>query len=379
MIRVAALILCATFMATASFAEVLLTDDEIEQLRAFGPWPPEIVRDPSNRVSGNPRAITLGNALFRDPILSVDGAFACAGCHDPEGAFTVPLPRAMGRVLLDRNSPSVRNLTGLRWFGWGGRSDTLWAASLHPIIEETEMARTANDLADAIEASLYAAPYQALFGPLSDQSSETVLVNVAKALAAYQETLITPRTPFDEFRDDLTSGDHEAAIAYPKDAQRGLKLFLGEGNCAFCHSGPRFTNNEFHDAGVPYFLSQAQVDSGRYGGLQNLLVSPYTLDSAWSDDPDRSGAWAVQNVRQTHSDFGTFRTPGLRGVAQTAPYMHDGSLSTLFDVADHYSNIDLERMHADGEAILLPLGLSEQEKADLVAFLQTLSAPNQDE
>ncbi|MEO0831259.1 MAG: cytochrome-c peroxidase, partial [Pseudomonadota bacterium] len=112
----------------------------------------------------------------------------------------------------------------------------------------------------------------------------------------------------------------------------------------------------------------------RFAGLQALLSSPYTLDGAWSDDPEKRGAWAVQNVRQTHGDFGTFRTPSLRGVAETAPYMHDGSLEDLNAVVRHYSEIDLERLHADGEAILVPLELTEAETQDLVAFLETLSA-----
>lgn len=155
-----------------------------------------------------------------------------------------------------------------------------------------------------------------------------------------------------------------------------MKIFLGRGNCSFCHVGARFTNNEFHDAGVPYFLSETRVDPGRHQGLQRLLSSPYTLDSRWSDDPTRAGAWALRSVRQRHSDFGSFRTPTLRGLTETAPYMHDGSLPTLEAVVRHYSEINTERLHADGEAILAPLHLSEGEVADLVAFLQTLSGPD---
>ncbi len=133
------------------------------------------------------------------------------------------------------------------------------------------------------------------------------------------------------------------------------------------------SRNEFHDAGVPYFLSETEVDDGRFGGLNFLLSSPYTLDGDWTDDPKKQGAWAVRNVRRSHSDFGTFRTPSLRGVAETAPYMHDGSLDDLDAVVRHYNEIDIERLHADGEAILSQLNLSEQEIADLVAFLMTLS------
>ncbi len=361
------------FLTGAVRADVLLTEDEIEQTLSFGPWPPSFQPDPSNRFSKDAMAIKLGQALFNDPVLSVDGAFSCASCHDPDQAFTTPEARALGRDLLNRNTPSLRNLAGLRWYGWGGKSDSLWAASLHPIIEEQEMAHSAESLKIAISESTYIDDFEAIFGHLQDQSPELFLVNTAKALSAYLETLATDRTIFDDFRDALERRDIAAAKEYPEAAQRGLQLFLGRGKCVFCHNGPRFSNNEFHDAGVPYFLNETEVDQGRFGGLNNLLSSPYTLDSDWNDDPEKKGAWAVRNVRRSHSDFGTFRTPSLRGVAETAPYMHNGSLDDLKSVIRHYSKIDTERLHADGEAILSELNLSEQEIADLVAFLVTLS------
>ncbi len=361
------------FLTGAVRADVLLTEDEIEQTLSFGPWPPSFQSDPSNRFSKDATAIKLGQALFNDPVLSVDGAFSCASCHDPDQAFTTPEARALGRDLLNRNTPSLRNLAGLRWYGWGGKSDNLWAASLHPIIEEQEMAHSAESLKIAISESTYIDDFEAIFGHLQDQSPELFLVNTAKALSAYLESLATDRTIFDDFRDALERRDVAAAKEYPEAAQRGLQLFLGRGKCVFCHNGPRFSNNEFHDAGVPYFLNETEVDQGRFGGLNILLSSPYTLDSDWNDDPEKKGAWAVRNVRRSHSDFGTFRTPSLRGVAETAPYMHDGSLDDLKSVIRHYSKIDTERLHADGEAILSELNLSEQEIADLVAFLVTLS------
>ncbi len=355
-------------------AEVLLSEDEIQQTLSFGPWPPPIQPDPSNRGSNDPRAIALGAALFDDPVLSIDGALACASCHNPEQAFTTLDPRAFGRVLLDRNTPSLRNLAGLRWYGWGGKSDNLWAASLHPIIEEQEMAHSKESLKRAISESPYVNDFEDIFGDIESQNPELVLVKIAKALSAYLETLVTERTQFDDFRDALERSDLAEAANYPEAAQRGLQLFLGRGNCAFCHNGPRFSNNEFHDAGVPYFLSKTKVDEGRFGGLNFLLSSPYTLDGDWTDDLEKQGAWAVRNVRRSHSDFGIFRTPSLRGVVETAPYMHDGSLDALDAVVRHYSEIDTERLHADGEAVLSELNLTGQEITDLVAFLETLSS-----
>ncbi|OSQ50917.1 cytochrome-c peroxidase [Marivita geojedonensis] len=355
-------------------ADVLLSDNEIAQTLAFGPWPPQATPDPSNRVSGDTKAIALGRALFDDPVLSVDGAMSCATCHDPQTAFASRQTRAMGREILARNTPALFNLRGLRWYGWGGDSDSLWAASLLPLISDVEMGHSAESLKNAVRESAHAPDYQTVFGDLLNQSPQTVLVNIAKVLAAYQETLATPRTSFDDFRDALERGDLEDAGQFPQAAQRGLQLFLGQGNCSFCHTGPSFSNNEFHDAGVPYFLSDTEVDPGRFDGLKALLTSPYTLAGDWSDDPERRGKWVSQNVRQSHADFGTFRTPSLRGVAATAPYMHDGSIADLDGVVRHYNDINLERMHADGEAILRPLELDEQQISDLVSFLETLGA-----
>ena len=161
-------------------------------------------------------------------------------------------------------------------------------------------------------------------------------------------------------------------MAVPAAAQRGLVLFLGRGKCGLCHSGPTFSNGEFHNAGVPYFVATGRVDSGRYGGLRNVLASPFTLAGEYSDDPQGTGAWVTRQVRPLHSDFGAFRVPGLRNVASTAPYMHDGSLATLTEVVQHYDEIDLERLHADGEAILAPLSLTDRDVSDLVSFLESL-------
>ena len=367
-------LICATLAWTGvANADVILSSSEIAQTLSFGPWPPEPRPDLSNKVSGNEAAIALGAAMFNDPILSVDGSFACASCHDPQKGFSIPHSRAVGRTLLDRNSPSLLNLSGLRWFGWGGKSDNLWAASLHPILAENEMAHTADSWKAALVTSGYMQEFEEIFGSIPQKTAQTVLVDTAKTLAAYQETLVTSATAFDAFRDALERNDLIAANDYPEAAQRGLQFFLGRGNCSTCHSGPRFSNNEFHDAGVPYFLDDGTVDQGRFQGLKLLLSSPYTLAGEWTDDDKKSGAWAVQNVRQTHADFGTFKTPSLRGVAETAPYMHNGSLPDLAAVLRHYSEIDLERMHAEGEAILLPLNMTETEISDLVEFLETLN------
>ncbi len=367
------LLALGTLFSAKLQAQVLLSDDEIAQTLSHGPWPPVFEPDPSNRVSGNPAAIALGEALFSDPGLSRDGIQACSSCHQPEHGFAEPKARAQGQVLLDRNTLSVVNSRVHRWFGWAGDTDNLWAQSLTPILNPDEMNQDAESFKATAQTSLWAPKYVSIFGPLEQHEPTDVLVNVAKALAAYQETLITGQTSFDRFWLALKAGDLTKAARYPEAAQRGLKIFLGRGNCALCHSGPAFNNGEFHDAGVPYFVTKTRVDAGRHEGLQALKGSSFTLDGQHSDDPEKRGAWAVRGVKPQHSDFGTFRVPGLRGAARTAPYMHNGSIADLEAVVQHYNAIDLERLHADGEAILEPLGLNEDEANDLLQFLLTLS------
>jgi cytochrome c peroxidase len=354
-------------------AEVILSEDEIARTLRHGPWPPDVTPDPSNRVSGNARAVALGAALFSDPILSRDGTMSCTSCHLPALDFTDGLARAEGRETLDRNTQALWNLAGQRWFGWSGDSDNLWAQSLTPIQNPLEMAHKAGPLQSALQDSSYRTAYDALFGDMAAESPMATSVNVAKALAAYIETLTTEKTSFDRFRDALEQGDMVAAAQYPETAQRGLQIFLGQGNCTFCHAGPTFTNGEFHDAGVPYFLGRGRVDAGRTDGIEKLVASPFTLDGAYTDDPDKTGAWAVRNVRFQHGNFGIFRVPTLRRAARTAPYIHNGSLPDLAAVVQHYNHINMERLHSDGEAILRPLGLSDQAAANLEAFLNTLS------
>jgi cytochrome c peroxidase len=215
--------------------------------------------------------------------------------------------------------------------------------------------------------------YVQAFGSAPATRDDAIAVDSAKALAAYVETLRSTRTPFDDYRDALARHDAAAVSRYPAAARRGLALFVGKGRCDLCHSGPRFSNGEFHDAGVPFFAERTRVDSGRYDGIRRLQASPYTLLGAFNDDLTRSTATSTRHVSLAHRNYGEFRVPSLRNVSRTAPYMHDGSLATLRDVIRHYSDLDESRLHADGESILRPLRLSDAEIDDLVAFLESLT------
>jgi len=359
--------------AAAEPEAVTFSKSEIRQILSHGPWPLPMQRDPSNRASGNKAAMAWGEELFRDPRLSGNGMLACASCHQAEKSFTDGLPKARGLAAVDRNTPSIANTRLQRWYGWDGAGDSLWAQSLRPMVDSREMGSDVARVAAAVRGNAdLANGYRRAFGSAPPVDDEALAVDVAKALAAFQETIETGRTPFDDFRDALARGDRTAAARYPLAAQRGLKIFVGKGQCSVCHIGPGFSNGEFHDVGIPHFAAPGRVDAGRYEGIRKLRSSRYNLLGSYNDDPTRSTATSTRHVDATHRNFGEFKVPSLRNVARTAPYMHNGSLATLADVVRHYSEIDEDRLHADGERILKPLKLTDAERADLVAFLESL-------
>jgi cytochrome c peroxidase len=374
---VRASLVAVAFLAAAGSAAaqpVEFTPKEIRAILRHGPWPAAWRPDPSNRASGNPQAIALGEKLFFEPRLSGKGSVLCATCHVPYRGWQDGRSRALGLVEVDRNTPSVLNVRWNRWFGWDGAGDSLWAQSIRPILDAREMGASAAQAAALLRKDPeYACSYEKAFGAPPPAEDETLLAHIGKALAAFQETLVTGRTPFDEFRDALARGERERSRQYPEAAERGLKIFVGKGSCNTCHIGPAFSNGEFHDVGIPHFIRRGEVDPGRHGGIRRLQAGAFNLLGRHSDDASRASAIKTRHVALDHRNFGEFKVPGLRNVALTAPYMHNGGLATLADVVRHYSELDLDRLHADGEAILKPLRLSERESADLVAFLESLT------
>jgi cytochrome c peroxidase len=299
-------LLLAALALTAKASASDFGAEEIRKILLHGPWPPPLHADPGNRVSGQSAAIELGERLFFEPRLSGTGSVLCASCHVPFRGFQDARPRAFGLEQVERNTPSLLNARFNRRFGWDGARDSLWAQSIRPLLEPREMRATPAHVAGVMRKN-YSNEYETVFGR-SGASDEEILVDVGKALAAFQETLITGRTPFDDFRDALERGDDAAAAGYPLAARRGVRIFVGTGNCSACHSGPQFTNGGFADSGAPFLV----------------------------------------------------RVPGLRNVARTAPYMHDGRLATLRDVVRFHPERNAEH-------------LSERELEDLVAFLESLT------
>ena len=369
---------------------------EKRAIARHGPWPQPLLPDASNRASGNADAIALGRALFFDARLSRKGDMACATCHQPGRAFTDGRDRAHGRERLDRNTPGLWNAGLGHWFGWDGGSDSLWSFTLRPMLNRLELGATAAHVAQllrtdityaclhrnafataprAAPAAPRAAPAAPRAAPASRSSAnEHVLVDAAKALAAFMETLQSGKSAFDDLHDALARGDTAAAARYPENARRGLRIFTGRGQCAVCHFGPNFSNGEFHEIGIPYVLAPGRVDAGRQGGIKRVRADQHNRLGAFSDDASRASGSRTRHVAESHATFGQFKTPSLRNVELTAPYMHNGSLATLLDVVRHYSVIPEHRLHQDGEALLKPLRLTEAESDDLVVFLRTLTS-----
>lgn len=296
----------------------------------------------------------------------------CATCHAPFRSFQDARARAFGLQEVERNTPSVVNTRFHRWFGWDGAQDSLWAQSIRPLLDSKEMNASAAHVSRVIK-TLFGKDYEKAFGRPATQTDEDLLVDAGKALAAFQETLVSGRTPFDEFRDALERNDVDEAGKYPLAAQRGLRIFVGRGNCSVCHFGPQLTNGEFADTGVPFFVAPGRVDSGRHDGIRKLKASRFNLLGRYNDDPSLATATGTRHVQVQHRNFGEWRVPGLRNVALTAPYMHNGSLATLREVVKFYSELNEEHLHADGQKILRPLRLTRDEMEDLVAFLESLS------
>ncbi len=344
---------------------------EIRRIVSHGPWPMAMPKDPGNRVSGNADAIALGEILFFDTRLSGNGQVACATCHIPERGWSDGRKTAQGVTVVDRNTPGLLNVRFNRWFGWDGGSDSLWASAIRPLLDAREMGTSEAQVAALLRTdTALACRYGKVFGG-SGGDDVTLTANAAKAIAAFQETLISSRSAFDNFRDALADGKDD--IAYPEAARRGLKVFVGKGDCQLCHFGPTFTNGEFGDTGISHFIAPGKVDAGRHGGIMTLRATPFSLLGRFNDDPTGANAVHTRHLAPQHRNWGEFKVPSLRNLETTAPYMHNGSLATLHDVVRHYSEVSPDRVHSDGENLIRALRLSAQEIDDLVSFLRTLS------
>lgn len=279
-----------------------------------------------------PAKARLGKRLFFDTRLSGDGSRSCATCHDPAEAFQDALPRGAGNdgAPLARRTPALADLAWGERFFWDGRAATLEDQVAGPITAPREM----HARLDEIVARLAADPdYPALFRAAFPEAPRVDAANLARAIATFERTIVTGESAFDRY----VAGDEEAI---GPDAKRGFALFTGKAGCVQCHAGWQMTDHAFYDVGLP---QGAEADRGR-----GAVLNQTALDHA-------------------------FKTPSLRNVAARAPYMHDGSLATLEDVVAHYAD-GLARRATLAPELATPIKLNAGERADLVAFLQTLDA-----
>ena len=361
---------CQLPLASSQDVPQPFSEAEIRAILAHGPWPVPHAADPSNRVSGKREAIELGEKLFFDERLSTGGKFSCGTCHVPERNWTDNRTRASALSEVDRNTPTLMNVRLGRWFGWDGAADSLWSQSIRPMLDARELGATPRHVAELIRKDpQMSCRYRNAFGaPPSATDDDAVLVDAAKALAAFQETFVSPMTPFDRFREALARGERVTPWLFSEAAQRGLKIFIGRGECNSCHTGPNFSNGEFRDNGFSVLAAQGRPDAGRAEGLKRVSESRFNLLGAYNDDAGRVSAEVTRRAMQAPAEAVGFKVPTLRHLLLTAPYGHHGEITTLAEVVNHYS----ER----GAGSLKPLKLTAREQSDLVVFLESVSTLN---
>ena len=369
------------------------------------PAPP---RDPSNAVEALPAAAALGQRLFAETRFSRNGAVSCASCHAPQQQFQDGLALGRGIGTGTRRTMPIAGVAHNPWFFWDGRKDSLWSQALGPLEDGVEhgsnRVRIARVLHDA-----YRPDYEAVFDPLPDlaglpddagpqgnaaeraawaalpparqQQVSQVFANLGKAIAAYERTVAPGDARFDRYVRAVLARDREAQRVLSTAEVNGLRLFIGKAQCVTCHNGPLFTDQHFHNTGVPP-RDASRPDRGRAAATAKVQRDEFNCLGPFSDAP----ADACQELRFMVDDDpaleGAFKTPGLRHVAQRAPYMHAGQFATLEAAVGHYAQ---SPPAAVGHSELAPPGqaaghhiairLTEAEIRDVAAFLRTLSGP----
>ena len=337
-------------------------------LSALDPLP----ADPTNRYADDPKAADLGRKLFFDTRFSSNGQVSCATCHKPELDFQDGTALATGVGTTNRRTMPIAGMARAPFLFWDGRKDSLWAQALGPLESPVEHGGNRTQYA-ALMSAHYRAEYEAVFGsmpePVSPDAVTAMLVNMGKAIAAYERRVEFKPSRFDVYVDAVASGDRSANGVLTRDEVAGLKLFIGKANCTQCHNGPLFTNNEFHNTGVPAAMGLPQ-DRGRLDGMASVLTDEFNCRSKWSDAPPAACRELEFMPMPSHEQERAFKVPSLRDVAGRAPYMHAGQFATLGQTIDHYNRAPESPA---GHSELKPLNLDPRELAQLEAFLRTLS------
>ena len=387
------------FAACTSILPGRWSDDELATLKNLwiGSLPP-LPADPSNQYADNLDAAAFGQKLFFDARFSSNSKVACATCHLPDKQFQDGTPLANGVGTTNRRTMTILGTAYSPWLFWDGRKDSQWAQALGPMENPVEHGGNRTLYAHLI-AEFYADEYTALFGPLSDLSdlprnagpvvdSEAaanweamspeekeavtrIYVNIGKSIAAYERQLNPGESRFDQYVEAVLNYDQSADDILAPDEIAGLKLFIGKANCTNCHNGPLFTNNDFHNTGIPA-AKDLPEDVGRSLGAQQVLADEFNCLSVHSDaQPDQCTELDFLVIDE-HQQERQYKPPSLRNVSERGPFMHAGQFATLEEVLNHYNTAPEAPA---GHSELEPLNLTEQQIAQIIAFLKTLDGP----
>ena len=360
--RLRPLILTAALVALVARAATVWAGEGLDLEVPPGVLPPEIPAD-------NPptaEKLELGKKLYFDTRLSTDGTVACASCHDPGHGFAdprgTPTSAGVGGALGTRNAPTVLNAAFLASQFWDGREPTLEAQAVQPLINPIEHGFA--DHPAVVERLRGLSDYRPFFAKAFGSDAVTIK-RVGKAIATFERTIISLDAPIDRY---LAGSQDEISSS----AKRGWALFNGKARCNTCHGRidvlPLFTDDLFHNIGVG--VERIDFNSAARKGAAAVAAGE-SIDELALSDAEASELGRFLVTRES-KDMGAFKTPQLRNVELTAPYMHDGSEATLADVMAFYDRGGNDNPYLDGG--MRPLGLTDQEKADLVELMKTFTS-----
>ncbi|WKZ35198.1 MAG: cytochrome c peroxidase [Anaerolineales bacterium] len=361
---------------------------------------PALPPDPTNQYADDPRAVAFGAKLFSDTRFSSNNEVSCATCHIASKDFQDGLQLAQGVGTTDRRTMPIAGTAYSPWLFWDGRKDSQWAQALGPLENPVEHGGTRTFYVKLIQAH-YKDEYEVLFGALPDFSDEShfpipaapiddevaaanwtgmseadreavtlVYVNMGKAIAAFERTIMPGTSRFDLYVEAVLANDIAAARdIFTPDEGAGLKLFLNEANCTRCHNGPLLTDNDFHNTGVPA-LAGLPEDTGRTRGALQVLADEFNCLSRYSDAAPEDCKELRFMLTEGEELERAFKTPSLRDVANRAPFMHAGQFATLEEVLNHYH---FAPASPSGHSELEMIHIGPNGQAQLVAFLKTLT------
>jgi cytochrome c peroxidase len=361
------------------FIVTLLLSVEGMSQDASGPSPP-LGLPPVPYPKDNPQSpekIALGEKLFNDTRFSATGKVSCATCHEAEKAFTdspLSVSKGINDLTGTRNAPTVVNAVYFETLFWDGRSPSLEDQSTHPPVNPVEMGlKDHQPILDIVRSDPeYGKAFQDVFGKTGEAITMT---EVTQAIAAFEREQVAGNSAFDRY---FYGGEEDALTPAQK---RGFDLFVNEARCVSCHlieqTQALFTDNRFHNIGVG--INDIQEDVPELAGeFMKAQATASEVDVKVLSDKRTSelGRFALS---RDFDDLGSFKTPTLRNVAATAPYMHDGSLKTLRDVMVHYNNggVTKEGDHVNDflSGGIRPLNLTDEQIDDVVAFMEALTSP----